>query len=92
METLGVVAFCHGFNITSLCTLHGNHHILLSYLPSHDLSAFPDDIQTSIAEQTKTSHSLAYYDNSARDQALVSDDVKTCYKHIVPPVVPLWVC
>lgn len=47
---------------------------------------------TSIAEQTKTSHSLAYYDNSARDQALVSDDVKTCYKHIVPPVVPLWVC
>ena len=75
METVGVVAVCHGFKITdelflyreiALCTLDGNHHILLSYLPGNDLSAFPSDIQTSIAGQTKTSHGLAYYDNSTR--------------------------
>ena len=97
METVGVVAFCHGFKITNefflyreiaLCSLDGNHHILFSYSPGHDLSAFPDDIQTSIAEQTKTIHGLAYFDNAARDQELVVADVKNWYKTHCPSYCP----
>ena len=63
MDTIGVVAFCHGFKITDdyflyreigLCTVDGRHHTLLSYSPGHDLSAWSDETQKSIAEQTQT--------------------------------------
>lgn len=70
MESIGVVAFCHGFKISDhcflcresgLCTLNGRHHTLLSYSPDHDLNAWSDQIQTTVAEQTKTIHGLIHY-------------------------------
>ena len=65
METIGVVAFCHGFKITDgfflyreigLCSRDGYHHLLLSYSPGHDLSACSNETQMSIDEQMKYDH------------------------------------
>ena len=63
MDTIWVVAFCHGFKITDefflyreigLCTGDGSHPTLLSYSPRYDLSAFSNETQTGIDEQIKT--------------------------------------
>ena len=65
METIGVVAFCHGFKITDefflyreigLCSRDGYHHLLLSYSPGRDLSTFSNETQMSIDEQIKYDH------------------------------------
>ena len=72
METNSVVAFCHGFNITDdfflyreigLSSRDGYHHLLLSYSPGHDLSAFSNETQMSIDEQMKYDHGLTFDDN-----------------------------
>ena len=82
--TKGVVAFCHGFKITDefflyreigLCSRDGYHHLLLSYSPGHDLSAFSNETQMSIDEQMKYDHGLTF-DHSGRDQELVAADVE----------------
>ena len=65
IETIGVVAFCHGFKITNefflyreigLCSRGGYHRLLLSYSPGHDLSACSNETQMSIDEQMKYDH------------------------------------
>ena len=97
METVGVVAFCHGFKITDefflyreigLCSRDGYHHLLLSYSPGHDLSAFSNETQMSIDEQMKYDHGLTFDDTSGRDQNLVAADVKQWYKTHCPSDCP----
>ena len=97
METIGVVAFCHGFKITDefflyreigLCSRDGYHHLLLSYSPGHDLSAFSNESHMSIDEQMKYDHGLTFDDTSGRDQNLVAADVKQWYKTHCPSDFP----
>ena len=97
METVGVVAFCHGFKITDefflyreigLSSRDGYHHLLLSYSPGHDLSAFSNETQMSIDEQMKYDHGLTFDDNSGRDQELVAADLKKWYKNHCPSDYP----
>ena len=85
IETVGVVAFCHGFKITDefflyreigLCSGDGYHHLLFSYSPEHDWSAFSNETQMSIDEQMKYDRGLTFDDTSGRDQNLVAADVK----------------
>ena len=40
-----------------------DHHLLLSYSPGHDLSAFSNETQMSIDEQMKYDHGLTFDDN-----------------------------
>ena len=97
METVGVVAFCDGFKITDgfflyreigLCSGDGYHHLLLSYSPGRDLSAFSNETQMSIEEQMKYNHGLTFDDTSERDQNLVAADVKQWYKTHRPSDFP----
>lgn len=84
---------CFLYRETGLCTLDGLHHTLLSYSPGLDLSSWSDDIQTSMAEQTRTIHGLEYDDPRSKDQSLIADDVKRWYKTDCRlPIAPLWVC
>ena len=97
METDEVVAFCHGFKITDefflhreigLCSRDGYHHLLLSYSPGRDLSAFSNETQMSIDEQMKYDHGLTFDNTSGRDQNLVAADAKQWYKTHCPSDFP----
>ena len=90
MDTVGIVAFCHGFKLDNdwfdyreigLCTIDGTNHCLLEYSCVLGINFYSEEIKKSIEEQTSSVHGLAYAteEKFLREPHFIKDDVLHWY-------------
>ena len=91
MDTVGIVAFCHGFKLAydwfdyreiGLYTIDGTNHYLLEYSCVLGINFYSEEIKKSIEEQTSSVHGLAYLaeEKFLREPHSVKDDVLHWYR------------